>query len=417
MNIEILQQIIREGQELIPNITLVQRPFHYEEKGNYVFVGLRQVGKSYMLYARMQELMRSGHNIREMVYINFDDERIDLQSQDLDLIIQAHKTMSELAPIFFFDEIQNVEGWERFARRLANQQYQVYITGSNAKMLSREIATTLGGRYWNVSVYPYSFHEYLNATQRKLSDGWQYGGQDADINRWFSDYFYYGGMPQIPSIETKRAWLNDIFSKILFNDIVVRNNVRNDRVLRLVISRLAENVKQPLALNRLMNIIKSTGNTLSNNTLEDFMQYIEDSCMIFPVENYAGKFSERNSVKKHYFTDNGLLNIFLKDPNTSLLENIVAIELRRRYGDDFYFYRNGVEIDFYVPDEKIAIQVAWSLAEDDTRQREINALEVFAEKYEVEKSFIITRNETSSIISDKEQKINVIPVWRWMLQI
>ena len=157
MEREIIRKIIIEGQEFVNEIPLIKRPFFFEKNGNYVFVGIRQAGKSYLLYQRIQQLIEEGHSIEEMVYINFDDERLrQFTTHDFDLILQAYASMFNLRPILFFDEIQNIEGWENFARRLANQKYNVYITGSNAKMLSREIATTLGGRYWNADVYPYS---------------------------------------------------------------------------------------------------------------------------------------------------------------------------------------------------------------------------------------------------------------------
>ena len=149
MEKEIISRIIREGQDYIPEIELYNRPMELELKGNYVFVGVRQCGKSYMLYQRIQQLLQEGHSIKEIVYVNFDDERLrQMKAEELDLILQAYASTNEGKPLLFFDEIQNIEGWEHFARRLANQKHQVFITGSNAKMLGRDIATTLGGRYW-----------------------------------------------------------------------------------------------------------------------------------------------------------------------------------------------------------------------------------------------------------------------------
>ena len=163
----IIQQIIIDNQRLVNNINLIERDFVFEGKGNYVFVGIRQAGKSYMLYQRMQHLIQEGHNIEEMVYISFDDERIfDIKANELDIILQAHQSLFECRPIIFLDEIQNIDGWQYFARRLANEKYQVYITGSNAKMLSRDIATTLGGRFWVNNIYPYSFKEFLKANNK-----------------------------------------------------------------------------------------------------------------------------------------------------------------------------------------------------------------------------------------------------------
>ena len=157
---EIIRTLIKEGQETLGEVELYNRPYEFEENGRYVLVGVRQAGKSYMLYKRAKQLLASGHSLEEMVYIDFDDERLlGMTAVDLDLILQAYGSVYSHKPIFFFDEIQNIEAWEHFARRLANQKYQVFITGSNAKMLSRDIQTTLGGRYLDGKVFPYSFAE------------------------------------------------------------------------------------------------------------------------------------------------------------------------------------------------------------------------------------------------------------------
>lgn len=158
---EVIRRIIIEGQEFVNEISLTERPFFFEQKGNYVFVGIRQAGKSYLLYQRIQQLLREEHNINEIVYINFDDERLrQMTADDLDLILQAYHSLFDLRPLLFFDEIQNIEGWEHFARRLANQKYNIYITGSKQNAEPGN-CHYIGGRFWNKDVYPYSFAEYL----------------------------------------------------------------------------------------------------------------------------------------------------------------------------------------------------------------------------------------------------------------
>lgn len=419
MQTEILQQIISEGRRLIQHISLIERPVKYEPFCNYVFVGLRQVGKSYMLYARVQQLLREGIDLARIVFINFDDERINLRAEELDQIVQAHQMMSDLEPIFFFDEIQNVEGWEHFARRLANYKYRIYITGSNAKMLSREISTTLGGRYLTKYIYPYTFNEYLTAAGFTLDNDWKFGAQDAAIQRHFNDYLYYGGLPDIVKIEAKRAWLNDMFSKILLSDIIVRNHLRSENVLRMTVRRLAESVMQPVSLNRLVGLIKSSGETISRNTLTDYMEYLRDSCLIFSVENYAAKFADRSTTMKHYFADNGLLNIFLRTPDTLLLENMVAIALLQKYGkDNFFFYRENIEVDFIVPDARQAFQVSWSIESPETLARELTALEKFHARYDTYSLTIICRYASmqKTALADGTS-VNIVPVWKWLLNV
>lgn len=416
MKRELFKTIILENQELVSKIKLTPRPFEFEPNGNYVFVGVRQAGKSYLLFQRIHQLLSQGHSKEEIVYINFDDERLSLMTtDDFDLIIQAYQSTFDSTPIFFFDEIQNIPYWEKFARRLANEKYRIYITGSNAKMLSRDIATTLGGRFWCQYVYPYSFGEYLNATGISLDKNWAYTRQQAEVAKAFDQYFYFGGFPELPDIIAKRAWLNNIFSKIFFSDIVVRNNVRNENALRLTIRRLAESVKQPTSYNRLANLVKSTGTQVATSTIIDFIRYLQDACIMFSVENFTSKFVEKESTKKHYFADNGLLNIFLTDPNTSLLENLCACHLFRKYGEELYYYNQNVEVDFYLPEQGIAIQACYDMSELTTAEREINALDKLNSRYPLKEAYIITRDEESKITTPSGLEIKILPIWKWIL--
>lgn len=418
MEKEMLVNIIREGQDIIPEISLYDRPNELEEKGNYVFVGVRQCGKSYMLYQQIQQMLKKGCDIRQIVYVNFDDERLQMmKSEELDLILQAYSSVYEDKPVFFFDEIQNIDGWEHFARRLANQKYQVFITGSNAKMLGRDIATTLGGRYWTKDVYPFTFKEFLESRDVKLDKVW-YNSQKkrAVVERAFNEYFYFGGFPEIRNVVAKRLWLNELYNKIFFADLVVRNKIRNEAALRLTMRRLAECVGQPTAYNRISNMVKSAGVNCQPNTVMDFVRFMRDACMVFSLTNYIAKFSERETIKKHYFVDNGLLNIFLNNNDSVLLENLCAIHLRQNYSDEqLYYYNKNVEVDFYLPEEKTAIQVCYSLSDIKTVEREINAMVKLHDFEPLRRALIITRDEEKTIQHNSGLTIEVMPVWKWLL--
>ena len=414
-NIELLKKIIIENQRIISNTSLVIRSMVFEEKGNYVFVGIRQAGKSYLLFQRMQQLIAEGHSLDEMLYVSFDDERLNgMKAEELDLLLQTHQMLFDCRPILFLDEIQNIDGWQYFARRLANEKYQVYITGSNAKMLSRDIATTLGGRYWVKEVYPYDFEEYLRAHEVELPRHWQLSSAQNDVARMFGDYFYFGGFPELTHVVAKRAWLTGIYNKIFFSDVVVRNGVRNEEALRMTVRRLAESVKQPIAYNRISNLIKSTGISTNPGGIINFVRYLQDACMLFSVENYATKFVERETVKKHYFVDNGLLNLFLVEPETSLLENIVAIALHKRYGEELYYYNKNVEVDFYLPNEGVGVQVCYNLNDEQTLHHEADALVKLKKALNLQQMLIISRDDERTLhYSDEE--IEVVPVWKWLL--
>lgn len=415
MDKNIIQKIIIENQELVEQVELVERHFVFEPQGNYVFVGVRQAGKSYLLYQRMKQLIANGHQVEELVYINFDDERIaNIKAEELDLILQAHQALSPTKPILFLDEIQNIDGWEHFARRLANQKYQVYITGSNAKMLSRDIATTLGGRYWVINVYPFSFDEFLLAHGVKLKKHWQLSKQCAEVERLFHEYFYFGGFPELTSVIDKRAWITGIFQKIFFSDVMVRNSVRNEDALRMTIRKLADSVKQPTAYNRINNLVASTGVKTNVQSVIHYVGYLKDSCLVFSLDNYMSKFVEKETSKKHYFIDNGLLNLFLVDAETSLLENLCAIHLFKKYGDELYYYNKGIEVDFYIPTEKMAIQACYDMKDDATVDREKGALVKLASHLDVQRALIITRDSEGEI-EEGGLKIEVLPVWKWLL--
>lgn len=414
-NIELLKKIIIDNQRIVNNISLIRRSITFEEKGNYVFVGIRQAGKSYLLYQRMQQLIAEGHSLEEMLYVSFDDERLNgMRADELDLLLQSHRMLFDCRPILFLDEIQNIDGWQYFARRLANEKYQVHITGSNAKMLSRDIATTLGGRYWVKEVYPYDFEEYLRAHNVELPRHWQLSSAQDDVARMFDDYFYFGGFPELTHVVAKRAWLTGIYNKIFFSDVVVRNGVRNEEALRMTIRRIAESVKQPIAYNRICNLIKSTGISTNPGGVMNFVRYLQDACMVFTVENYATKFVERETVKKHYFVDNGLLNLFLVDPDSSLLENIVAIALHKRYGEELYYYNKNVEVDFYIPSEETGVQVCYGLNDEQTLRREADALVKLKKAFGLKQLLIISRND-ELVMQYSGEEIKVMPVWKWLL--
>lgn len=417
MDINILKQIIIEAQEIIPKIDLIERDIVLEDNGSYVFVGVRQAGKSYMLYQRMQQLLKSGHSIEEIVYINFDDERIfGSKAEELDLILQAHRSLFNVQPILFLDEIQNIDGWEHFARRLANEKYRVYITGSNAKMLSRDIATTLGGRYFMQDIYPFSFEEYLKAKNINLKPHWSLSKKRLDVRREFDTYFKFGGFPELINIVAKRSWLTGMHNKIFFSDVVVRNNIRNEESLRMTIRRLAESVKQPIAYNRISNLIKSVGISANPTTIMDYVKYLKDACLIFSLENYATKLTEKETVKKHYFIDNGILNLFLTDASTSLLENICAIHLYKKYKENLYYYNKNIEVDFYLPEQSMAVQVCYNTSDTQTLEREVYALNKIEEFLSIDKMYIITLDQEKTITSLKGKEIEVVPVWKWLLE-
>lgn len=216
----------------------------------------------------------------------------------------------------------------------------------------------------------------------------------------------------------KRHWLNGLYEKIVLGDVIQRNGIKNEHALRLAIKRLAENVMQPTAYNRLANMIKSAGVSTSTASVIEYIRYAKEACLMFTLDNYASKFAEKETVKKHYFTDNGLLSIFLTESRSALLENLCAITLHKKYNCNYgqshlYYYNRNIEVDFFIPEESLAIQVSYTIEDMDTRKREVSAFQTFNKIFPLKKAFIITYDEEEVIDLDNLQ-IAVIPIWKWL---
>lgn len=414
MDKNILKDIILRQQALVTSIPFVERNYALEMEANYVLVGLRRAGKTYLLYQHIHRLLQSGVRKEQILFLNFEDERINtMRADELHQVLQAYEELFPLQPYIFLDELQNIAGWEHFARRLADEKYRVFITGSNAHMLSRDIASTLGGRYLMKEVFPFSFEETLRYHHQPLSRNWAFGTERNDVRRFFNDYFYYGGLAEGFPMTDKRAYLTGLYQKILLSDIVVRNGIRNERALNLLVKRLADSVLQPVSVNRLQNVLSGIGQRISREKINDFLAYLHDAYLTFSLTNLTNEDGEREGTKKHYFYDNGILNLFLYQPEPKLLENMVALTLYQKYASRLLFYRRNIEVDFITPDGN-AIQVCYSMGDSTTAERELSALVSLNNFRPMRTNTIITMDEESSVTRDG-LTISVIPVWKWLL--
>lgn len=420
---ELIKQILASNQKDVENYRITPRSLPSDEFPCRVFVGVRRAGKSFMLYQKMQEMLAGGHKWDEMLYINFEDDRLaQFEIIDFDLILEAHAEMYSKRPMLFLDEAQVVNGWEKFARRLADAKYSVWITGSNAKMLSAEIMTTLGGRYLATEVYPYSFREYLTIHNVASDSVAQLATESrAAILRTWNEYLLWGGLPESVGLSVKRNYLSSTFGKIYLGDIAGRNKISSISLLRLMILKLAESVGRPVSYNRLSHILSSVSGKISMPTVRKYIEYGEAAWLILRLRNVSASFAEKESLCKYYFIDNGVLNLFLINGETMLLENIVALALFRKYGHDadnerVFFYNENVEVDFYVPEEGLAIQVSYDMSKSDaTFNREVNALKKLPNVLSCKSRMILTNDETG-MIEDQFGKIEIMPVWKWLLQ-
>lgn len=418
-----LKQVLATNQKDVENYKVIPRTLPSDDFSCRVFIGVRRAGKSFMLYQKMQQMLASGHNWEEMLYLNFEDDRLaQFDRSDFELILEAHAEMYGKRPMLFLDEIQIIEGWEKFARRLADAKYYVWVTGSNANMLSSEVMTTLGGRYLSTEVYPYSFREFLNIQEIPYDEISLLGTESrARVLRAWNEYLLWGGLPESVGLSVKRNYLSSTFQKIYLGDIASRNKITNSNLLRLMLKKLAENVGRPVSYNRLANVLSLVGGKITMPTVSKYIEYSEAAWLLLRLRNVTATFSEKETSCKYYIIDNGILDLFLIDGDTMLLENIVALALFQKYGHDadnecVFFYNDKVEVDFYVPEESLAIQVSYSIAQSSaTYEREVNALKKLPGVLSCKRRLILT-NDESDKIEDNFGIIEVMPVWKWILQ-
>ena len=421
MNHTILKQVILEQIEVIQNTEIVERDYDFEKNINYILVGLRRSGKSTLLYKIARELVESGYNWSQIVYVNFEDDRLlGFSKDDFDDIVEtAYELTDEKEIYYFFDEIQIVDGWEHFARRMADQKRHVYITGSNAKMLSSEMEKVLGGRYLSKMIMPFSLSESLeyrgiSHDEKALLTTSKVG----KIRRCCNEYIESGGFPEAQLLLNKREYIKSVYEKVILGDIIEREKVNNKMALRFMIKKIAETVMHEISFNTLAGNVKATGTKTSTDSMIEYVSYAENAYLLFRNRNYVSKFADKESIPRFYFYDNGILSLFLVDKPSLLLENVVAVYLKRNYGDNVYYFKStqtGIDIDFYLPEEKYAIQVAYSL--ETSEGRETKSLISFVEKTEGIKRLIIVTNEEERTITKDGHTIEVIPVYKFILGI
>lgn len=420
MNHQVIRHIIAEQHRVIKNAVIFPRDYEFDTNANYVLVGLRRAGKSTLLYKVARDLVKKGVDWSQIIYINFEDERLNgFKLTDFDDILAVAGEMTDKEPFIFLDEVQNIEGWEKFARRLADQKYRVYITGSNAKMLEWKIVERLGARYFIKTIYPYDFNEFLTAkgidhTSDEMFDTFLSG----KIRRGAADYLSHGGLPETLIYSDQRDYLESIYQKILFGDIIARNDVRNSTAFKLLINKIAETIMHDVSYRNLAKSVASVLNTkISTETVINYISYANSAFLLFEIKNYVSKFTDKNTTPKYYFIDNGILNLFLLNKPSILLENMVAIALYEKYHDQVFYLKSSrtkVDIDFYLPSQKTAIQVAFSINES-SYEREIGNLLRLAKVDNSVEHFIIVTGEEEKHIEEDGVSIETIPLYKFLL--
>lgn len=419
MNHDLLKRVIFDQHEIIRNAHIVPRRYTLDPEANYVITGLRRAGKSTLLYDMVRNLVSSGIAWERIIYINFEDERlVDFVSTDFQDIPLVQSELSDERGYYFFDEIQNIQHWERFARRLADAGERVHITGSNATMLSGQIASELGGRFFTLQVSPYRFDEYLDAKHQDHTGSALYTTREIGrIARHFDEFYRQGGFPESLRYTSQRAYVENVYQKVLLGDIAARYKVRNVNALRVLMKKVAETVRNEVSYSTLHNALKGIGFSISKDTLISYLEYAKEAYLLFSISNATAAFVEREGSPKYYYSDNGLLGLFLVNRETALLENEIAVALCDRFGEDLRYLkssRTGIDVDFYLPEAGIAIQVAYSIA-GEAREREVGNLVRLAKVGSSVTRFLIVTKEEEEVIDADGISIEVMPAWKFLL--
>ena len=419
MNHEVLKRVVFDQHEVIRNAQIVPRRYALDPAMNYVITGLRRAGKSTLLYERVQGLIAQGVDWNRIIYVNFEDERLaEFTMKDFQDIVAVQSELSDERGYFFFDEVQNISGWERFARRIADAGERVCITGSNAAMLSGEMSRTLGGRYLVRHVTPYRFDEYLDAMGQPYDEPALCSTRESGrIVRAFDRFFRKGGFPESLKLIDPREYVESVYQKVLLGEIVARYGVRSPQALRVLLKKVAETVCSEVSYSSLHHMLKSIGFSLSKDSVISYLSYAHEAFLLFSIENAVTGFVERSGSPKFYFSDNGILGLFLTDRDSALLENEVAVALRDRFGDELHYLKSpktGIDVDFYLPEERMAVQVVYSI-EGAARDREIgNLARLLHEQGDLRRLVVVTKEEEDTI-EVEGGAIEVVPAWRFLI--
>lgn len=393
------------------------------DKAN-VIVGPRRSGKTFFLYSLFKKQ-------KNPVLINFEDNLLtDLRSDDLNKILDYSKELFNKESLsFFFDELQNVNKWERFVISLLNEHYPVYITGSNSKMLSKDIATSLRGKSLPYLMLPLSFKEYLRVKNIALEKHFEHTDKIFEIKRHFKDFLKYGGFPEVAlsdSIQLKNKLINNYYDSVLYKDLVDRLKLKNIRLVEIIMKYLINLFSNTFSISAFERYLKSNRIPYSLQDMYNVLRSLQDVFMVNYVKQYSKSFKKSEySKSKVYLFDTAYIHFLAAEPGDKgrVLENLVFIELFRRgkniENKTIFYYKSKTfkECDFVITKrDKIneAIQVSYEINENN-REREISGLLSAMEFFKLNKGLILTNDHDEELIVNNK-KIIVKPVWKWLLE-
>lgn len=415
---DLLKQIILEQQEILhaQNKRYVQRYIADEwlqTSEILIISGIRRCGKSVLMQQIRDRL------VEKDFFFNFDDERLaNFKLDDFQKLQECFVELFGEQHTYYFDEIQNIEGWERFVRRLYNAGNKIVITGSNARMLSRELGTHLTGRYIQVEIYPFSFQEYLAMNEIPVNAKTLYTTTGrATMVKSFVKYMECGGFPKFLQ-DGSVSYLTSLYESIIYRDILTRNGLTNEKEMLELMFYLASNATKRVTYSSLGKVV----GIQHPDTIKNYLEYIQQTYLISQLFRYDPSVKKQMmSPKKIYFVDNAIIKRIgfnATENNGVFLENLVFIELKRR-GWDVYYYADKKECDFIVRKGlhiSDAYQVTLKMDSPQTREREIAGVREAMQAYSLSKGYILTFEGKETITFDDGTIVEVVPVSEWILQ-
>ena len=437
MNKEIVKQIIKESQEIkFPKIVLRDIEIPLSSQKIIAITGPRRSGKTYLLFSLMQKLISRKVLPERILYINFDDPRIlPSEAKDLEIILESYRELypelKDKTNYIFFDEIQNVKNWEIGLRRIYDtRSFNIFVTGSSSKLLSKDIATHLRGRAINFMILPFSFREILLAKGIELEEDTIYSSVRFSIIKLLDNYLDTGGFPEVvleKNSDFKMRILKEYLETMFFKDLVERYNVKNQALMRELIKYLATNISSLFSLSAFYKWIKQVY-PITKRTLINYTSALEDIGLFFLVRKFSYSLKEQvRTPRKCYILDMGLRNVYgfkFSQDKGKVLENAVFLELLHRQTKDpylqIYYWQDYSkrEVDFVVvrgKDIKALIQVSLETNDFKTKEREIDSL--LRGSFDLKcKNLIVITFDYDKEEKIKNRKIIFKPIWKWLLQ-
>lgn len=420
MNREVFKQIIMDQRKYrspknFYRRTVSQEVHRFENDPNIIILsGIRRSGKSTI--QRMLQLEGNTINNHSDYYFNFDDERlVQFELSDFQMLLEVFIELFGDQQVFYFDEIQNIEGWERFIRRLYEQGKKIYITGSNARLLSKELGTHLTGRYVQLEVFPLSFFEIIRHRYPEAFSGKALSTTDVGmVLHHFSHYLKNGGIPEYIEFE-KTEYLKDLLEGILYRDVIVRYKIQDGKALRETVYYFASNIGKEFSYTKLAKTVGIS----SPHTIANYCDYLEQCYLCFFINRYSHSIHQQiQSNKKCYMIDLALIRTCgfrVSEDRGRLLENVVFLHLRMQ-AKEIYFHKEKKECDFVVREANRiiqAIQVTTTLLNQELKKREIEGLLEAMKAYDLQEGIILTENE-HDIIEIEGLRLVVMPIWKWL---